>query len=366
MKIIQMIYSLCSGGAEKFVVDLSNQLAVMGHDVILCMLRDDTDGKLTFNKQFLNSKVRFHSMKFERVFSLGKAMQVEAFIRKMNPNVVHCHLNVVPYVFKMALLNRKIKFFHTLHSVAENTAGVGIQYYINRFYYSRNMIRPVCISRLCQESYEKYYSLHNAPWVDNGRAFVAASSRQEEVRQEIGSYKVSKNTKVFTHVARFNVLKNQHLLVDSFNKLSEAGCDFVLLVIGNGYDCEEGCKLQQSACKEIHFLGEKNNVNDYLLCSDAFCLTSRFEGLPISLLEALSCGVTPICTSVGGIPDVISDGVNGFLASNQDIETYCEAVKRFMNCPLSRSELIEYFNKNYSMRVCAKKYEKLYCNIKQS
>ena len=38
MKIIQLIYSLCSGGAEKFVVDLSNQLALMGHDVTLCML----------------------------------------------------------------------------------------------------------------------------------------------------------------------------------------------------------------------------------------------------------------------------------------------------------------------------------------
>ena len=54
MKIIQIIYSLSSGGAEKFVVDLSNQLAKMGHDVTLCMLRDDKIDTLTFNKQFLS------------------------------------------------------------------------------------------------------------------------------------------------------------------------------------------------------------------------------------------------------------------------------------------------------------------------
>lgn len=77
MKIIQIIYSLCSGGAEKFVVDLSGQLAEMGHDVILCMLRDDKKTRLVFNRQFLNTKVRLHSMGFDRGFSLGKCREVE-------------------------------------------------------------------------------------------------------------------------------------------------------------------------------------------------------------------------------------------------------------------------------------------------
>ena len=118
--------------------------------------------------------------------------------------------------------------------------------------------------------------------------------------------------------------------------------------------------MQQVACSKIHFLGKKNNVNDYLYCADAFCLTSVYEGLPISLLEALSCGVTPICTSVGGIPDVVIDNVSGYLSINRTISGYMEAVKRFLTYPLPRKELIRYYHKHYSMAVCAKKYVNLY------
>lgn len=364
MKIIQLIYTLGSGGAEKFVVDLSNQLAVMGHEIILCMLRDDIDKKLIFNQQFLSEKVKFHSMKFSCGFSLNKTRQVEKYLRKEQPDIVHCHLNVIPYIFKMTLSNRKIVFLHTLHNIARNTGGVGVQYYINKFFYSRNMVNPVCISRICQESYEEYYKLYNAPYINNGRTLVSASLYYEEVQREVNSYKMSKDTIVFIHVARFSIQKNQQLLVDAFNKLSSEKYDFVLLVIGNGYDTDEGRELQHSACCKIHFLGEKNNVNDYLLCSDAFCLTSVYEGLPISLLEALSCGVTPICTSVGGIPDVIVDGTSGYLASELDVEAYTQAVKRFIVCPLSPQMLIGYFMENYSIKVCAERYENLYYSIK--
>lgn len=360
MKIIQIIYSLCSGGAEKFVVDLSGQLAEMGHDVILCMLRDDKKTRLVFNRQFLNTKVRLHSMGFDRGFSLGKCREVEKFIKRENPDIIHCHLNVIPYIFRMAITNNKPVIIHTLHSIATNTGGTGIQYYLNRYFYKRNKIRPVCISELCRQSYENYYRLDNAPVIDNGRAEVGVSECFKNVEQEVATYKKTEKTRVFVHVARFNKQKNQRLLIDSFNRLNAEDFDFILLIIGSGFDQEEGRRLKETACDRIFFLGEKNNVNDYLNCSNAFCLTSIFEGLPISLLEALSCGVTPICTAVGGIPDVITDGVNGYLSSTLDVEEYVDTVKRYMKKPLDSSALIEYYKSNYSMEICAEKYEALY------
>lgn len=359
MKIIQLIYSLSSGGAEKFVVDLSNQLAVLGHDVILCILLDDTDNIMVFNKQFLSPNVQFHSMRFNRGFSLNKCSQLCNYVIKEMPDVVHCHLNVIPYIYKVAIFNKKILLIHTIHNVSTNIGGVGIQYYLNRFFYKYHLIHPVCISRLCQRSFERYYKL-NAPYIDNGRAVVDASSNFDAVKNEVNSYKATDRTRVFIHVARFHPQKNQQLLVDSFNRLNNENIDFTLLIIGNGFDCEEGRSLQRSACGKIHFLGVKINVNDYLRCADAFCLTSIYEGLPISLLEALSCGVTPICTPVGGIPDVIKDNVYGYLSADLEVDEYCKAIKRYLDNPLPYQRLIDYFTVNYSMMMCVEKYENIY------
>ena len=77
MKIIQLIYSLCSGGAERFVVSLSNQLAEMGHDVTVCMLLSSGNEKYMFNRQFMRPEVHFHSMDFEPGFSLRKVRALE-------------------------------------------------------------------------------------------------------------------------------------------------------------------------------------------------------------------------------------------------------------------------------------------------
>ena len=359
MKIIQLMLSLVSGGGERFVVDLSNELANEGHDVTICILRDNNVEPFGFNKQFINSNVKFHSLKLSPGFSFSKVIKVCKYINAQQPDILHCHLNVIPYIFPIALLNRKIKIFHTLHNVAEKTCGGNRQRKLNHFFYKR-FIQPVTISKECQISYQNFYGLNNAPYIDNGRSKIIKSPQFDKVEREVISYKQTSETPVFIHIARFAKQKNQDLLVDAFNQLQEKNIDFTLLIIGNGFQSEEAQKLKERACDKIHFLGEKNNIGDYLMCSDAFCLTSIFEGLPITLLEALSVGVTPICTPVGGIPDVIVNGKNGYLSKEINIDSYTEAINCFLERPIEKSILQRLFEAKYSMQICAKKYVELY------
>lgn len=363
MKIIQLVYSLCSGGAERFVVSLSNCLVEAGHDVEICMLLDDTVEYHVFNKVFLNPNVKFHSMKFSTGFSLSKKRRLEKYIKLQNPNVVHCHLNVIPYVYGLAYKDQSIRFVHTLHNVAEYTAGPRYQYGINRYFYKKGLIQPVTISLKCQESYVDFYHLNNAPYIDNGCADVVPSPKFNTVVKEIEKLRQEKSIPVFIHVARFNPQKNQELLVDAFNALSKEGVVFILLVLGNGWSSKEAILLKNKACSKIVFLGEKNNVSDYLLCSDAFCLTSFFEGLPISLLEALSAGVTPICTSVGGIPDVIKESETGYLSEDINLPSYISAIHRFLGKRLDPDSLKRHFKDNFSMKACMEKYVQIYQKV---
>ena len=87
-----------------------------------------------------------------------------------------------------------------------------------------------------------------------------------------------------------------------------------LVVIGTG-DLEEPLKAQVQARMpgRVTFTGKRDNVHEYLQAADAWTLPSYGEGLPVSLLEAMSAGLPVIVTPVGAMPEIVQDGVNGFV-----------------------------------------------------
>ena len=91
-------------------------------------------------------------------------------------------------------------------------------------------------------------------------------------------------------------------------------------------------ELEPYLNERIIYLGERSDVRDLLAESDAFCLPSIWEGMPVTLLEALSVGCITICSPVGGIPEVITNGENGFLSSDSSEEAYYKALKSFVFC----------------------------------
>lgn len=135
-------------------------------------------------------------------------------------------------------------------------------------------------------------------------------------------------------------------------------------MIGNDKNEELVKEIRSYNCPAVHILGERHNPMEYLSLADAYCLCSSFEGMPISLIEALGVGAIPICTPVGGIVDVIKDGVNGFLADNLSEEALYVVLKHFLETPneelqkMKKRALDSY--KPFSMKACAEKYEQLF------
>ena len=365
MKILQFIYDLGSGGAEKFIVNLSNSLVEEGHEVILLQLLDDNVDSRNFNRQFLSNKVKYINGGLSKGFSLSKVAHISKLVSDQKPDIVHAHLNVVPYIWPLILSKRKnMRFVHTLHSLAQYTVGTKAQKPINRFLYKYGFITPVTISAQCDKSYKDFYGLTNSIHIDNGSPAAGMSTNFDNVVKEIKQYKHTPDTKVLIHVGRCSPMKNQKLLIEAFNQVKRTYEDSILLVIGNGFNSTEGRKLKELANHDIHFIGVKGNVGDYLLNSDIFCLSSDYEGLPISVLEAFSAGVMPVCTPVGGIPDIITDGVNGYLSVDCSVEEYSKALIRAIIEPILPDRIIKIFEQGYSMRNCAQRYINLYRSLK--
>jgi len=83
----------------------------------------------------------------------------------------------------------------------------------------------------------------------------------------------------------------------------------------------------------VHFLGSRDDVFDLLPLFDAFCLSSQFEGFPIALVEAMATGLPCVSTSVGGVPEILVDGVNGLLVPAKDHAALGSALEAFMADP---------------------------------
>lgn len=359
MKILEIIPTLASGGAEKFTVNLSNQFAKMGHTVALCTLYD-TKPKEQFNRQFLDPNIEYHCLNISGMPRLKILYKTYKFIKATNPDVIHCHLSILQYILLICLFKRNIPIFHTLHSITKHANGGKKNAILFKFLYKYKFVKPVTISNICHRSFVEFYHLDNDTVIENGGIKPSMTCKFQDVLHQINSLKTSKSTKIFVHVGRFHKAKNQKLLIDAFNKLATMHIDFRLLIIGAGFDDIDAKCIRNQSCDNIHFIGEKNNVTDYLFCADYFCLTSVYEGLPISLLEAMACGVTPICTPAGGILDIITNGENGYLSKDFSADSYVNTILKALSHPLNKEHIMKYYDANYTIEKCSQKYITLF------
>lgn len=361
MKILQFLYDLSSGGAEKFTVDLSNQLA-NENEVYLCVILKE-DKKLSFFKNQLLGKVNYINLNCSKGINFKTFITIFKLLNQIKPDVVHAHLNTVLYLYFPALLLRsKIKFIHTLHSFASKTSGFKWQKKVNKVFYKKSLINAVVISQECRTSFIDFYEHNNVKLIENGVASPKKTSNFKDVRKELNALKYKSTDKIFIHIASFSEAKNQKLLINVFNNIIEKDFGVVLIVIGHGFDTEEGKKIKEFSKQGIFYLGTITNITDYLLNSDAFVLSSIREGLPISLLEALSCGIIPVCTPAGGIPDVINDETLGYVSNDFTERGLINAVLKCIKNmeTFDRSNLKNYYNTNFSMEKCANKYKSVY------
>lgn len=363
MKILQFIYELVPGGAERFVVDLSNELSRMNETVIYT-LRDDSEGNRSFYVPEISSRVKYVNLKIKPGFNPLLIGTFHSILKKEKPDVVHCHLNLVNYFFPLALRFRKnIRFFYTIHNAAETEVESVTERAIRRFFFKYRLFTPVAISDETRASYRAYFKLNDVPVIYNGRTLCGKSADYDNVVREISGYKHGDRTLVFCHISRYDEKQKNHMmLVSVFNRLREEKHDLVLLIIGEGF--EKAASLMAMAKDHIHFLGIKTNVVDYLYASDAFCLSSRFEGMPISLIEAFACGCPSICTPVGGTVNTIEHGVTGYLSKSTSEEDYADAVRQFIRYgyELNREKMKAFYRDNFSIEECTARYLDLYLN----
>ncbi|HEY5498797.1 MAG TPA: glycosyltransferase [Bacteroidales bacterium] len=360
MKILNVIRSLANGGAEKFVVELSNELAKV-HDVKLCSVKPVEAWMLPPKK--ISPAVKLIELDYEKKYSFILFCKLFRLVKKVRPDVIHVHSSIlVFYFYILSIFFKKTLFLQTVH----NTITPG---YMKLFRFlsilrlaNRDFLN-VCISQSIFEQYSLAFPRLRFVHIDNGIEKLSVTEKIELTRQEITGFKKDKSTKVFTAIGNYSSFKNFIMLAEAFKELEAAGCNLILLLIGGGRSCDQKNYAEVAGIKVANTfqLGLKDNVADYLGCSDALIMSSTKEGMPLVVLEALSIGLPIVSTPAGGVMDMVEHGVNGVIANGFEKTDMIEAITAFLTLPDRqireiKENNLKKFAERFSIAQCAHRY----------
>ncbi len=352
-KIMVVIPTLGTGGGERMALSIIENIDAQDLQIRLVSLYPDTDSIFSREAKEKGIDVVYLNKKNGMDFTVVKELRRE--IRNFNPDVIHTHLYVIPYV--MLAAKRKTVKYHTLHTIAEKEAD-GLLKKLMTIAFRFCNFRPVAISPYCAKTITDVYGIpaDKIACILNGMdtdRFYPAPMPHKGIR--------------LITVGRLADPKNQALLLTAFRKVTDALPEEELLldVVGEGPLRPELEALADrlSIRDKVLMEGISREVPGRLNMADVYVQSSDFEGLPVSVCEALACGLPVVATKAGGTVDIVKDGENGILTEIGDENALAEAIVRLIKDGEERRKMAmsaAEFGKTLSIRATAAKYEELY------
>ena len=330
MKIVQIIPSFNVGGGELLAVRLCAEILRQRpeYNVYLISLYDPTP--TVVYDEALSSGVKIHSLAKKKGFDPFVVVRMFKMLMLIRPDVIHTHLAGLRYSILASILFRRVVKIHTVHNIAKCECSTFVQYF-HKFAFKYFSWQPVALSKEVKKSIQDVYGI-NSPIVMNGIK-VDDSLKNIEREQFKLILGISVDKPVIISIGRLCEQKNQQLLLDVFNDVFDK-VECLLLLVGEdtmgGYYqkalMDKIASFSDNIRSNVIFLGPRSDIPDLLSASDVFVLSSDWEGVPLTLLEAMGAKVPVVCTSVGGIPDVIEHEIDGLLVPKGDKNRLADAI----------------------------------------
>lgn len=321
MKVIQIMPEFGLAGAEIMCENLSVALTKHRINVVAVSLYDyhsaitDRLEQSGIKVVYLGKRPGLDLRMVKRLYHVFKAEK---------PDVIHTHRYVMQYAIPAAIMAGIKRRIHTVHSVAtkENTR---CAQKLNWFFYRFFHVIPVALSKEIQKTVQDRYRLplHKIPIIFNGIDIDNCIIKK--------NYEIGDKLK-YLHIGRFSSPKNHQMLLKAFAIVHVKIPQTQLTLVGSG-DLEPEIrnmvkKLGLMDC--VIFAGLKGNVYPILNESDVFLLPSLYEGMPMTLIEAMGTGLPVIATNVGGIPSMIQSNKNGILV-NLEVDALADAMLELLD-----------------------------------
>jgi N-acetyl-alpha-D-glucosaminyl L-malate synthase BshA len=320
------------GGSGIVGTELGIELAARGHEVHFI-----TSSQPMRLKTF-KSNIVFHQVSIDNYpvfqsppYVLNLAVKMAEVARSRDLDILHVHYAiphaVSAYLAREIVGGGRIRFVTTLHGTDITLVGSRPSFYdVTRFTIERSDIVTTVsefLRRRTLETFDLNREIVVIPnFVDTRRFRPLDVPRRRDLFAD-GS------EKILLHASNFRAVKRAETVVRVFESVARA-MPARLLLMGDGPEMPAIERMvDESGLRDrVVFLGGSESVDEIFPVADLFLLPSSHEGFGLAALEAMSCAVPVIGTGIGGMPEFIRDGFNGFLFDPDDIDgMVCKAVE---------------------------------------
>jgi len=319
MRVLELINRMGLGGAERMLATLALALRSRGHSVHIVCLREFADSPVP-REHFEAAGVRLWELKKTDGFSFSSLRSIAEYCRSEGINVIHAHTHQVNhYAVGAALLAGVPVVVNTIHGISA----------LNMQWWAKGLFRMSCmltdrVVGVCEEvstAARKRLGLpaSQTEVIYNGiqtRDYLSISPRRPDGRF------------VFGTAGRLAEVKNHRSMIEAFAMVHRSHPHCRLEILGSGeLQAELELLTERLGIQDaVLFRGFSSDIGAFLAGIDCFVLSSRSEGLPMALLEAMAAGLPVVTTAVGGVTEVIKEARCGWLCPPDDVVALAEAM----------------------------------------
>lgn len=346
------------GGAERVLLSLTKNIDTSRYEVhpILFTLPDFTDA--VFFKELKKTRKKYHSIlvnghRLKYANPVANFIETFQLLTKKRFDLVHTHGYRADVLGILTAKLVRLPVVSTCHGFISNDAHLRLYNRLDRVCL-RFADRVMAVSEAIKQDLVKsgiresrITTVQNA--VERNHSPAALAKNRRLRRQQ---YELNEKDFVVSYAGRLSPEKGIKYLLESCARLTEWGVPVKTVLLGEGPQRGEleAFADERGIRHSTVFAGFQADIEAWLPAADVFVLPSLTEGTPIALLEAMSLGIPVIASRVGGVPDVVSHGVHGFLCEAGNSQELARLLKIMYEMPFRRKEMSAEAAKLISMK----------------
>jgi N-acetyl-alpha-D-glucosaminyl L-malate synthase BshA len=318
------------GGSGVVATELGLELAQRGHEVHFISYAQP------IRLNALQPNIHYHEVEVSRYplfeyppYDLALATRMAEVAELYNLDLLHVHY-AIPHSVSALLARqmlaasaskRKLPFVTTLHGTDITLVGLDRSYLPITRYSIEVSDGVTAISQYLKDRTVREFEVQNSIEVISNFVNCDLYRRTPELTAQRSEY-ARADERLLVHLSNFRPVKRLTDVIEIFERVAKQ-IPARLLMIGDGPERSraEWLAVQKGIHERVSFLGKQDRVQEKLAVADVMLMPSELESFGLAALEGMACEVVPVSTRVGGVPELIEHGKNGFLADVGDVET---------------------------------------------